>query len=114
VELAEHPFDSERKRMTTVNRFREEDGFTASMKGAPELVVERCAYLLDTDGVRPMTDKDRASILASSDDMAERALRVLAFAWRPLEDAFLERDMVEKELIFVGLIGIMIRPGKRR
>jgi Ca2+-transporting ATPase len=112
VEVAEHPFDSERKRMTTVNRFREEDGFTASMKGAPELVVERCAYLLDINGVRPMTDKDRASILASSDEMAERALRVLAFAWRPLEDAFLERDMVEKELIFVGLVGIMDPPRK--
>ncbi|MDM7933859.1 MAG: HAD-IC family P-type ATPase, partial [Methanothrix sp.] len=94
VEVVEHPFDSERKRMTTVNRFVGEDGFTASMKGAPELVVERCAYLVDTNGVRPMTDKDRASILASSDEMAERALRVLAFAWRPLEDAFLERDLV--------------------
>jgi Ca2+-transporting ATPase len=112
VEVAEHPFDSERKRMTTVNRFGGEDGFTASMKGAPELVVERCAYLLDTNGVRPMTDKDRASILASSDEMAGRALRVLAFAWRPLEDAFLERDLVEKELIFVGLVGIMDPPRK--
>jgi Ca2+-transporting ATPase len=112
VEVAEHPFDSERKRMTTVNRFHGENGFTASMKGAPELVVERCAYLLNADGVRPMTDEDRASILSSSDEMAERALRVLAFAWRPLEDAFLERDLVEKELIFVGLVGIMDPPRK--
>jgi Ca2+-transporting ATPase len=80
------------------------------MKGAPEVVVERCAYILGREGVRPLTDDDMRSIGSASEDMANRALRVLGVAWRPLDDPSLDRDEVEKDLIFVGLVGIMDPP----
>jgi Ca2+-transporting ATPase len=111
--VLEHPFDSDKKRMTTIDRFQgfqSGAGLVASMKGAPEVVVERCAYILGRDGVRPLTEEDRRSIHSASERMAERALRVLGVAWRPLEDASLDRDEVENELIFVGLVGIMDPP----
>jgi len=111
VEVAEHPFDSDRKRMTTINRDRDQSGLVASTKGAPEVVLERCTHILGSVGVRPLQDADRSSIRRSSDEMAERALRVLAFAWKPLEeDTSTEREEVEAGLIFVGLVGIMDPP----
>ncbi len=111
--VLEHPFDSDRKRMTVIHRFRDEEGLAAlvaSVKGAPEVVVERCAYILGRDGVRPLSEEDRRAIQSASEKMAERALRVLGVAWRPLEDASMDREEVENELIFVGLVGIMDPP----
>lgn len=110
AEVAEHPFDSDRKRMTTINRSKDQAGLAASTKGAPEVVLERCTHILGSGGVRALSDADRRSIHEYSDQMAERALRVLAFAWRPLDDASLEREQVESGLIFVGLVGIMDPP----
>jgi magnesium-transporting ATPase (P-type) len=72
--------------MTTIDRFQGFQGFqsgaglVASMKGAPEVVAERCAYILGRDGVRPLTEEDRRSIHSASERMAERALRVLGVA----------------------------------
>ena len=109
-QVREHPFDSDKKRMTSIDRFRDEASLVVSMKGAPEVVSERCTYILGIEGVRPLTDEDRRSIRSASDEMAEKALRVLGVAWRPLEDATLDRDEVENELIFVGLVGIMDPP----
>jgi Ca2+-transporting ATPase len=110
-EVAEHPFDSDCKRMTTINRFKDLPGLAASTKGAPEVVLERCTHILGSAGVRPLNDADQRTIREYSDQMAERALRVLAFAWKPLEDeASIEREQVESGLIFVGLVGIMDPP----
>ena len=113
--VLEHPFDSDKKRMTTIDSYKGETnqdgpGLVASVKGAPEVVVERCAYILGRDGVRPLMEEDRRSINSVSEGMAERALRVLGVAWRPLEDPSMGRDEVENELIFVGLVGIMDPP----
>ncbi len=110
VEIIEYPFDSERKMMTTVNR-SESDGLVAAMKGAPEMVLERCSFMQCPAGARPLTDYERAEILASADAMAEKALRVLAMAWKKIDqDAPLERDYVESGMIFAGLVGMRDPP----
>ncbi len=110
VEIVEYPFDSDRKRMTTVNR-SEEEGLVVAVKGAPEVVLERCTCILDLGGVRPITKEDHGTILAAADSMAEKAMRVLALAWKPMDEHEpLEMSYVESELIFTGLTSMMDPP----
>lgn len=113
IKVIEYPFDSDRRRMTTVNR-SEGEGIFVAMKGAPEVVLDRCTCITHPDGIKPLTDEDRLEICKIADDMADKALRVLAFAWRHIIDTDnpLERDCVEAELIFAGLVGLMDPPRK--
>jgi len=109
-EILEYPFDSDRKMMTTVNRSVAGEIMVAA-KGAPEVLLSRCSSLFDRGGIRPIKDADRLAILASSDQMAERALRVLALAWKPGEEQeHYERERVESGLIFAGLVGMIDPP----
>lgn len=108
-EILEYPFDSDRKMMTTVNR-SDAQGTVVAAKGAPEVLLSRCSSLFEAGGIRPMKDADRLAILASSDQMAGKALRVLAMAWRPIEEGNYERELVESGLIFAGLVGMIDPP----
>ena len=110
--VVEFPFDSDRKRMTVVDDIQGQ-GRVASMKGAPEAVLDRCSLIADGRGVRPLAEGDRKAILERADDMASRALRVLAFASRPMSrDEPLFINEIESELIFSGLAGMMDPPRK--
>lgn len=105
--VSELPFDSERKRMTTVHGYKE--GFIAYTKGAPESIVPICISMLDVHGVVPI---DRNAILDAAEKMAARGLRVLAVAtraWPRLPDAACG-TAIESELLFVGLVGMMDPP----
>lgn len=111
--VSEIPFDATRKRMTTVHE-TPEGKLVAYVKGAPEMVLERSAKILD-DKVRAITQEDVEKNLQVMQDMAEDALRVLAMAYKELPDGYdissLEVDEVEAELTYVGLIG-MIDPAR--
>lgn len=110
--VVEYPFDSDRKRMSTVDE-TEGEGRIVSMKGAPEVVLGRCAAIIGPNGIRPLTDDDRKMILAASDSMAEHALRVLALAWKPLSGSDPnDVNFVESDMIFAGLTGMMDPPRK--
>lgn len=101
------PFDSTRQRMTVI---RVRDGKRwAFVKGAPEVIVERCAQVLTRQGVRDLTEQQRACLHQSSTQMARTALRVLALASRPLEAAEPEAD-VERRLTFLGFVGLQDPP----
>ncbi len=108
----EAPFDSGRKMMSTLH---EKEGKVVQFtKGAPDVVIDRCAtYLKDGQPV-PMTEEYRAEILAANKAMADKALRVLACAERVWNEkpADLEPENIEKELCFVGLCGMIdpVRP----
>jgi magnesium-transporting ATPase (P-type) len=119
AELAAHPlvrrlaFDPRRKRMSTVHRDLALDGhLVAFVKGAPRELLDHCAALLAGAGTRPLTARDRSEILAELDRMAGGGLRVLGMAYRrlppPLEADLpgLDHDLVEAELVFVGLAGM--------
>src|SRR5215831_13187046 len=101
------PFDSDRKRMT-VMRTRAGRAW-AFVKGAPEVMLERCSRMRTTREVKTLTDSDRARLLQASALMAHDALRVLALAERQL-DATASPDVIEKDLIFLGLIGLQDPP----
>ena len=110
--VAEAPFDSMRKMMSTLHRA--EQGVVQYTKGAPDEILARCTKQLTPEGVRPMLQKDREEIMAENKRMADRALRVLACAkrnWDALpEDT--SAEAIEHGLTFIGLTGMIdpIRP----
>jgi len=108
--IAELPFSSERKRMTTVHRMP--DGrHLAFTKGAPEVLLERCVATQHHDHQQPLTGEARAQILAANESMANDALRVLAIAYREVSaEGPLDEETAERELTFLGLIGMMDPP----
>ncbi len=109
---AEAPFDSNRKMMSTLHEA--EGGYVQYTKGAPDVVIDRCAYYLKDGKPVPMTEEYKAQILAANKEMADKALRVLACAERSYEK--LPEDCtpenIEVELCFTGLCGMIdpVRP----
>ena len=113
LRCGEAPFDSTRKLMSTVHVSG--SGFIQYTKGAPDVLIGKCAYYIDSDGRRvPMTDGYRAEILRANKAMADRALRVLACAERVLYAKLVnfEPETLEQELCFMGLCGMIdpVRP----
>jgi Ca2+-transporting ATPase len=108
----EVPFTSERKRMTTVHK-TPEGKLVAYVKGAPEIVLERCAYLLKDGKTKKLGEKERKAILATNEEMAREALRVLGVAYKELPDDVAEKidaETVERDLVFIGLTGMIDPP----
>ena len=97
--LGELPFSSERKMMSVAART--EGGSFIFTKGATDFLIEKCAYVCDISGVRPITDGDRAAIIATNDKMSDEALRVLGFAYKQYNG-----NLSEESLIFAGLCGM--------
>ena len=104
----EQPFDSDRKRMTTVH---DTDGvLTAYTKGAVDEMLPLCTSMMCSDGVRPMTDEDRAKINALCEKMSGDALRVLGFATRRLSSLPEEDEDTEHDMTFIGVTGMIDPP----
>ena len=113
LRCGEAPFDSTRKLMSTVHV--NGSSFIQYTKGAPDVLIGKCAYYIDSDGRRvPMTDEYRAEILRANKAMADRALRVLACAERvwDAKPVNFEPETLEQELCFMGLCGMIdpVRP----
>jgi Ca2+-transporting ATPase len=125
--IDEIPFDSARKRMTTVHKIlkpspEDPSPFTndefqeweiAAIKGAPDIILDLCTHYQNMDdSTVPMTDEQRETILEANASLARSALRVLAVAYR------IERDVpdkgtpeaIEHDFIFVGLVGMIDPP----
>jgi len=108
----EVPFTSERKRMTTVHK-PTEGKLVAYVKGAPEIILERSTHILKDGKAEKLSAKERKTILKTNENMASDALRVLGIAYKELSDnnpANINEDMVEKDLVFVGLMGMIDPP----
>ena len=107
----EAPFDSSRKSMATCHS-QPGGGVLIAVKGAPEAILSRCTYILGPSGPRSITRGDRLAIQSENSRLAGRALRVLAVAQREvgsLPGSF-SPDELERDLTFVGLIGMMDPP----
>ena len=107
--VGEIPFDSARKRMTTIH---EHEGVVAAyVKGAPETLLRLSRFIRRDGGAEELGDDERARILNIVKAMAADGLRVLALAYRVLPSTeSLSPEQVERELIFVGLAGMMDPP----
>ena len=105
--VAELPFDSERKLMSTIHK--EADGsYFIAVKGAPDQLLKRVSRIEINGEVRPITDEDKQAILATNKDLAKQALRVLMMAYKTSNEIpTLESEIVESDLIFSGLVGMI-------
>ncbi|MGB9740193.1 MAG: cation-translocating P-type ATPase [Candidatus Bathyarchaeia archaeon] len=107
--IGEVPFSSERKRMTTVHLASKKK--MAFMKGAPEIVLERCTKILSKGKVRKITAEDKEKILTVNEAMAMQALRNLGFAYRELPESATNFDeKIENDMTFVGIMGMIDPP----
>lgn len=111
--VGEIPFDSQRKRMTTIHA-RPGGGFVAIVKGAPDLVIDRCTHYLSEGQAKIITPEVREQIDRANASFADDALRVLAIAQRELPEnpADPKAEEIEDGLTFVGLLG-MIDPARK-
>ncbi|HEL1079783.1 TPA: cation-translocating P-type ATPase [Streptococcus equi subsp. zooepidemicus] len=105
--VAELPFDSDRKLMSTVHK--QADGrYFIAVKGAPDQLLKRVTQIEENGEIRPITEADKQTILATNKDLAKQALRVLMMAYKYTEAIpALETEVVEAELIFSGLVGMI-------
>ncbi|MEM0095332.1 MAG: cation-translocating P-type ATPase [Candidatus Bathyarchaeia archaeon] len=109
--ISEIPFTSERKRMTTIHKTPKGE-IHAYMKGAPEVVLERCTHIFEGGKEKRLTEERKKEILAINEQLAGNALRVLAMAYRRLPTTLTKYDAetVENGMVFVGLQGMIDPP----
>lgn len=108
--IGEIPFESERRRMSVV--YRGLDGNTLYVKGAPDTLLELCRYQGNGEQETPLTPEIMKAVLEANERMTSQALRVLAVAYKRISAAEAESlaDMTERELVFVGLLGMIDPP----
>ena len=106
--ISEIPFDSDRKLMTTVNLIDDENiMFT---KGAPDVIFKRCKYALKYDEVVEISDEILDEYKKINENFSNRALRVLAFAYKNVADEFGPSLDDENNLILIGLMAMIDPP----
>jgi Ca2+-transporting ATPase len=110
--VKEFPFDPERKRMSVL--VSHQGGKLICTKGAPDLLVGQCAYVLWGDQVVPFTGSLKQKVLTANEAMAKDSLRVLGLAFREVKsyDECNTNEQAENGLVFVGLTGMMDPPRK--
>jgi Ca2+-transporting ATPase len=109
-ELHEIPFDSERKRMSSVRGFGDREVLT--LKGALKSILSITKYIYKDGKIVPITDRDISEIRAFSEGFQKKAMRVLAIAYRPLEENCTEyvTEELERDVIFLGVVGMSDPP----
>lgn len=110
--VAEIPFDSERKLMTTIHQNRHAGKLAVATKGGMDELLAACNRIYDNGTVRPLTEADRKLLSAANLEMAGQALRVLAMGGKEIEavSASVTPETVENNLIFVGMVGMIDPP----
>lgn len=118
--VGEFPFSSERKRMSVICEGRTQNvaqqardfPFVMFTKGSPELILERCKTYQPGNTVETLTDSQRQKILQQNNQMAGAGLRVLGFAYKPLDSRPPEAsdETTERDLIWLGLVGMLDAP----
>lgn len=104
----EIPFDSDRKLMTTVNSY--EDKFYVMTKGATDNLLNICTSAYINGETVPMTEEIRNNFLKVATTMSDDALRVLGSAFKIVNSTHVEVDELERDLTFIGLIGMIDPP----
>ena len=107
-EIGELPFDSERKRMTTIHK---ENGKTVVyLKGAPESVLDISSKIIENGKIRKLAAKDKTRINEINDSLTSRGYRTLAFGYRELGRVMPDLKGIEQNMVFVGIVGMIDTP----
>ena len=106
--ISEIPFDSDRKLMSTVNMVNSK--LVLFTKGALDVLINKVNYVADSQGIRKLSDEEKKEIISVNKKLSEQGLRILAFAYKELQD----REEITKEdennYIFTGLISMIDPP----
>ncbi len=102
------PFSFERKRMTTIHKYKGE--FYVYTKGAPRVILDLCTKLFVDGTVEDLTQEQTDWIKTRIDEFASEGLRVIAAAYKKLPDEYIKDEDVENDLVFVGLVGMRDPP----
>ena len=116
--VVDFPFDSDRKRMSVVCSVGRldtsylQDDLVLFIKGSPEIILDRCSAYQHGAARQPLDIDSRNTVLETNDRLAQNALRVLGFAYKPLSETPQEDSVetTERELIWLGLVGMMDAP----
>ncbi|MBY0756454.1 calcium-translocating P-type ATPase, PMCA-type [Clostridium sardiniense] len=106
--IDEIPFDSDRKLMSTVNKY--DNHYRVHTKGAIDSLFKVCTKILINGEIKDLTDPIKKDLLSKSNEMSNEALRVLGGAYKDLESENTSIPDIEKDLIFVGLMGMIDPP----
>lgn len=106
--IDEVPFDSDRKLMSTVNKYN--DHYRVHTKGAIDSLFKVCNKILINGELKDLTDSIKEDLLAKSNEMSNEALRVLGAAYKDIESKNTHLSDIEKDLIFIGLVGMIDPP----
>lgn len=107
--VGEIPFSSARKRMTTLHKT--EDGWISVTKGAPDILLEKCAFCMEGSGQVPFDSRRKSMARMVNGEMAAQALRVVAVAFRQWsEKPPLTEEALERNLVFAGMAGMVDPP----
>ena len=108
--ISEIPFDTERKMMTGI--FKGPEDISAAVKGAPDIILNKCTHYLYNGEMMPLTQSMREQIGGENEALASQAMRVLGMAFRIFQEqpANLEPEFIETELIFAGLAAMIDPP----
>lgn len=107
--VGEIPFSSARKRMTTLHKT--EDGWISVTKGAPDILLEKCAFCMEGSGQVPFDSRRKSMARMVNGEMAAQALRVVAVAFRQwAEKPPLTEEALERNLVFAGMAGMVDPP----
>ena len=111
--VAEVPFDSTRKLMSTIHQL-EAGNYLVATKGAPDMLLEKVTHIEENGQVRPITQEDRDTLARLNKEMATQALRVLAIAYKYIDQVpeTMDPESVEFDFVFAGLVG-MIDPQRK-
>lgn len=106
--ISEIPFDSDRKLMSTVNIVNNKS--VLFTKGALDALINKVNYLTTSDGVRRLSDEERKKIILVNKQLSEQGLRILAFAYKELQDREEITKEDENDYVFTGLISMIDPP----
>ncbi|MBT6068168.1 cation-transporting P-type ATPase [Candidatus Peregrinibacteria bacterium] len=107
--IFELPFESGRKRMSVI--IKESGKFFAYTKGAPEMIIPKCTHIIKNGEIKKLTPNDKKRLEKLNKDMATRALRVIAFAYKEVKEQKIYKESeVESKLVFTGLCGMIDPP----
>jgi Ca2+-transporting ATPase len=105
--IAENPFDSERKMLSTLHR--KDEAYVVYVKGAIDNLLAKANYIFDNGQIIPVTDSHITAILNAADAMSEKSLRTLTVAYKPVATE-LSNDEFENSLVLIGLVGMIDPP----